>query len=481
MASRTVPVKKRVRPTQGQAPLQDTEERPDAPESEEEEEEDVPRVRQQLGRQPSPTASSIRSSSRLSARRLQQLDQLNSDSPSSALTTPAQTQPNLRNIPETNETDPPVTKKAKKQTKPKSKQLSVEEVDTFRSALPYLQNLGPMIENITHLLADRDNILEKNRPAQLSRPGSRVSSHASSRAPSVASRSSRSSRVSSVSVGLVNPPDLLPQPRPILAAPYTNPAVTQLVPQPIPAAPLHYAIQSLGTDPYSSDLYKRWPWVDKVHITSIIVGELDINNLPKLFRDDQSRRKHNIQTATGMLFPLGGGPAEFVQSQTKLQTVFHNLATFLSAFMIYISIRATFAPEYGSTMSIWVERIISYNAKGPWPPVLAYIIDFFQRHQNAPAAKWLEIDGELVALHFSFANSMPTLSHTPKSPTKTVTQSPRKAQERCKNFNRPNGCTFPASHNGRTCPRLHVCWGCGDANHVSANCTVKPGLPPFNE
>ena len=478
MASRsgTVPVKKRVRATQVQAP---PEELPDGPEFDEDEE--VLPVRQQNGRQLSPTASSVRSSSRLSARRLQQLDEMNGDNPSSSLSTPAQTQPNLRNIPETDENDPLVTKKAKKQAKPKSKQLSVEEVDTFRSALPYLQNLGPMMENITLFLADKGNALEKDRPTQPPRLSSRVSSRLSSRAPSVASRSSRSSRVSSVSVAPVNLPDPLPQPRPILTAPYVGSAVTQMAPQPIPAAPLHYAIQSLGTDPYSSDLYKRWPWVDKVHITSIIVGELDINNLPKLFRDDQSRRKHNIQTATGMLFPLGGGPAEFVQSQTKLQTVFHNLATFLSAFMIYISIRATFAPEYGSTMSIWVERIISYNAKGSWPPVLAYIIDFFQRHQNAPAAKWLEIDGELVALHFSFANSATNLAHTPKSPTKTVTQVPRKVQERCKNFNRPNGCTFPASHNGRTCPRSHVCWGCGDANHVSANCTIKPGLPPFNE
>lgn len=120
--------------------------------------------------------------------------------------------------------------------------------------------------------------------------------------------------------------------------------------------------------------------------------------------------------------------------------MFHNLARFLSAFMIYISIRATFGPEYGSTMSIWVERIIGYNAKGSWPSVL---INFFQRHQTAPAAKWLEIDGELVALHFTFANSAPNLAHTPKSDQDSH-PSPR--PERCKKFNRSNGWTFPASH-----------------------------------
>jgi len=263
---------------------------------------------------------------------------------------------------------------------------------------------------------------------------------------------------------------------------HPGPTATQLTVPPTATTPLHYAANPLGTDPYSSDLYKRWPWVDKVHIASIIVGELDINNLPKLFRDDQSRRKHNIQTATGMLFPLGGGPAEFVQSQTKLQTVFYNLTTFLSAFMIYISIRATFAPEYGSTMTLWVERIMGYTAKGSWPPVLAYVIDFFQRYQNAPASKWLDIDGELVALHFSFANTTPSIPHAPKSPSKaTSLPLPKKGPERCKNFNRPNGCSFPSTHNGRACPRSHVCWGCGDANHLSPNCPTKPGPPPFNE
>jgi hypothetical protein len=260
MASRsgTAPVKKRVRSTQVQAPPRGTEERPEPLEFEEEEEE-IPSVRQQNGRQSSPIVSSVRSSSRLSARRLQLLDDLNAHNPSSVLSTPAQTQPNLSNIRETEENDPPVIKKAKKQVKPKSKQLSVKEVNTFRSALPYLQNLRLMIENITLLLADKGNTLEKDPSTQPLHPSSWVSSRLNSHAPSVASRSSRSSRVSSVSVALVNPPDPLPQPQPILTAPYVGPAVTQPAPQPIPATPLHYAIQSLSTDPYSSDLYKRWP------------------------------------------------------------------------------------------------------------------------------------------------------------------------------------------------------------------------------
>jgi hypothetical protein len=462
-------------------------------------EEGSPPARQRKGRQTSvaPSQASMRSSSRLSAQKLKELDQLNSREPASDITVPVpakQVQPNLGTIHET-DVNPPAAKKAKKPSKPKAKQLSTEEVDTFRSALPFLQNLGPMMENITQLLADKGGGSEPAiqlhptlplppgpllPPPPASRASSRASSRISSRASSRTSLSSRS-RVSSVaSIPLIPPLDLPTAPNPIHTQ-QLGPSSTHLTVPHTAAHPLHYAMNSFGTDPYSSDLYKRWPWVDKVHIASIIVGELDINNLPKLFRDDQSRRKHNIHTATGMLFPLGGGPAEFVQSQTKLQTVFHNLTTFLSAFMVYISIRATFAPEYGSTMTLWVERIMGYTAKGSWPPVLAYVIDFFQRYQNAPASKWLDIDGELVALHFSFANTTPSIPHTAKSPSKAISLPSKKGPERCKNFNRPNGCSFPATHNGRACPRSHVCWGCGDANHLSPNCPTKPGPPPFNE
>ena len=115
MASRcgTVPVKKRVRSTQVQAP---TEELPDS--SEFDEDEEVPPVRQQNGCQLSPTASSVRSSSRLSARRLQQLDEMNGDNSSSFLSTLAQMQPNLRNIFETDENDPPLRRRPKSRLNP---------------------------------------------------------------------------------------------------------------------------------------------------------------------------------------------------------------------------------------------------------------------------------------------------------------------------------------------------------------------------
>jgi hypothetical protein len=97
---------------------------------------------------------------------------------------------------------------------------------------------------------------------------------------------------------------------------------------------------------------KRWPWVDKNHIKQIIDSEFDINNLPKLFRHEQSRQKHSTQTVAGVLLPLAGGSAKIISGTTGLQNAFHSLPTFLSAFLVYVSIRATYAPEYGTTIHL---------------------------------------------------------------------------------------------------------------------------------
>jgi len=53
---------------------------------------------------------------------------------------------------------------------------------------------------------------------------------------------------------------------------------------------------------------------------------------------------------------------------------------FLFAFMIYPSIRAIYTPEYGTTIPVWIERLCGYNAKGSWPPVLSYAIEYFLTH-----------------------------------------------------------------------------------------------------
>src|SRR5947199_528946 len=43
---------------------------------------------------------------------------------------------------------------------------------------------------------------------------------------------------------------------------------------------------------HSLDVLSRWPWVDKSTVESIANGEFDINNLPKLHREEEPRNRH---------------------------------------------------------------------------------------------------------------------------------------------------------------------------------------------
>jgi hypothetical protein len=344
--------------------------------------------------------------------------------------------------------EPPRAKKAQSGSKSqqRSSSLSWKEIKSVCIAIPLLQNLGSLVSTLNNAVSRLD-------------PNDQGSDH---QRPS--SQFSRSSCASSVTESLAS------------IAKVRQPVVPPL---PQSQAVVVPPITITGTDPSpTTDVTKRWPWVDKIHIKQIIDGEFDIDNLPKLFRDEQSRRKHSTQTVTGMLFPFAGGSAEIISGTTKLQNVFHSLPTFLSAFLVYVSIRATYAPEYGTTIPIWIERLCGYTVKGSWPPVLAYAIEYFQTHQSAPAEKWLETDGELTSLHFAFAQQPQASSSRLASPKKSTGNNVDLSQYRCKNFNRPGGCKYSQFHQGSTCPRQHVCYNCGDAAHISPSCPTNSGPPP---
>src|SRR5579859_1458451 len=336
----------------------------------------------------------------------------------------------------------PPRKKSRSRSK-KSLSLLQKEIKSVRTAIPLLQKLSSLVTTLNNAVSRLDS---SNQSSHRHRPSNLFgrSSHASSVLPSIADN----------------------------AKPPAPPK--QSSPRP-PSQPPAFSVPPLtitGTNPSpTTDVTKRWPWVDKNHIEQIINGKFDINNLPKLFRDEQSRREHSTQTVTGVLFPLAGGSVEIIPGTARLQNVFHSLPTFLSAFLVYVSIRATYAPEYGTTIPLWIERLSNYTAKGSWPPVLAYAIEYFQTHQSAPATKWLETDGELISLHFAFARQLQPSPSRPASSKKSIGNNRDLSQYGCKNFNHPTGRKYSQFHEGSTC--------CRKAARISPNRSITPGhLPP---
>ena len=89
----------------------------------------------------------------------------------------------------------------------------------------------------------------------------------------------------------------------------------------------------------------RWSWIDKTVVDSIALGEFDLNSLPKLHREQILRNKHSVKTLESYSIPLDGSKPKIVTGRMKMDSAFPDLATFLSAWLMYISVRTTFAPE----------------------------------------------------------------------------------------------------------------------------------------
>lgn len=117
--------------------------------------------------------------------------------------------------------------------------------------------------------------------------------------------------------------------------------------------------------------------------------------------------------------------------RTKFRTAFKDLSSFLSAWLVYCSIRSTYSPEWGPGLAAWTERIVGYaSSTVPWSAVLNYAIAYFRAHQNAPTATWHLSDSELVSDHLA-------LAHVQSVAPKTSTGKTKLPQQICNNYNRP--------------------------------------------
>jgi hypothetical protein len=148
----------------------------------------------------------------------------------------------------------------------------------------------------------------------------------------------------------------------------------------------------------------RWSWINTSTADSIVNGSFEINNLTKLHREESLRNCHNPKTFENWVIPLDGSKPEYISGRTKMQSAFRDLSTFLSAWLIYIYIRASYQPERGPGLSAWTERLIFLSrCEYPWSTVLQYAIAYYSDHQNSPPEAWFKVDGELIANHFGIA------------------------------------------------------------------------------
>ncbi len=159
-----------------------------------------------------------------------------------------------------------------------------------------------------------------------------------------------------------------------------------------------------------------------------------------------------------------------------MQSAFKDLSTFLSAWLIYISICMSFSAERGPGLASWTERLVFFSQAGyPWSTILGYAIAYYGEHQNSPPEAWFKVDGELIANHFGITTQkLITGSSSTVGPSKTGSSGPKgslpspgipKQLQICLNYNH-NRCANPCTARHR-----HVCAICAN-QHPTPQCPM---------
>ena len=241
-------------------------------------------------------------------------------------------------------------------------------------------------------------------------------------------------------------------------------------PQEIPHAVVGTEIPDIlqGTLPPAVNVLGRWSWIDLSTAEAIANGSFDLNSLPKLHREEGLRNRHLAKTVQSYVIPLDGGKPGLVSGRTKMQSAFPDLSTFLSAWLIYISVRTSYNPERGPGLASWTERLVFISQRGyPWSTILDYAIAYYSDHQTSPPAEWFKVDGVLIENHIGISQQKLSVQPSNGGPSKTVQPSPLipKHLQICLNYNRDR-CKNP-------CPtsRRHVCAICAK-EHSATHCPL---------
>jgi hypothetical protein len=120
---------------------------------------------------------------------------------------------------------------------------------------------------------------------------------------------------------------------------------TALVERPHVHSQVSDALSGTSSSLIAVNVLSRWSWIDLSTAESIANGSFDINSLPKLHRDESLHNHHLAKTFESFVFPLDGSKPELISGHMKMQSSFRDLSTFLSAWLIYISIHMSYSPE----------------------------------------------------------------------------------------------------------------------------------------
>jgi hypothetical protein len=153
------------------------------------------------------------------------------------------------------------------------------------------------------------------------------------------------------------------------------------------------------------------------------------------------------------------------------------MATFSSAWMIYVSICFSYDSERGPALSHWTERLVHYYQGFEWYACLNYAIGSVYREASEFTSEGVVFtDPELVTEHFVGAerNASTAPQHSQSSSKKPYERSNPASRDVRQNWNRPIiGCKYKVRFDGDACGRRHVCSTCHRNDHKAYECPTK--------
>src|SRR5947207_11356366 len=90
----------------------------------------------------------------------------------------------------------------------------------------------------------------------------------------------------------------------------------------------------------------------------IDLGNFDINQLPKLHREESTCNYHLTKASERFQISLDSSKLELITTRIKLQSTFPNLQFFLNAWQIYVFMRTRYHSKYNSSLIFWIERLV---------------------------------------------------------------------------------------------------------------------------
>ena len=230
--------------------------------------------------------------------------------------------------------------------------------------------------------------------------------------------------------------------------------------------------------------------MDIAHLTTISHGTFEINNLPKLLRDEDACQNTATQI-NGIVTDIHIGKQKVIIGESKLQSSFPNLQTFhLSLHCLRLHLRRI-RETYGPPFKVWMDQIAYSTTYAPLSNVLKYAANYFRTRKRDPPLQlglgstttwrpFISVTRISLGLYWTQPPHPPSKATNPQTETHHMVVKPPETTDKSVALTRktPPHVTFkPAKTTRADATRKNTVGDPTFAIHVVGTVTPPPSVP----